>query len=104
MDVCDHERHFSVDAVERAPSSSLLLYACLATAARHLSQTNNSVPPNAADQYHEQCIAILLPVVENTDFKINIEILLASTVILRCFEQLSCVSILFESLVKRIVY
>ncbi|KAB8222372.1 hypothetical protein BDV33DRAFT_189792 [Aspergillus novoparasiticus] len=89
MDVCDHERHFSVDAVERAPSSSLLLYACLATAARHLSQTNNSVPPNAADQYHEQCIAILLPVVENTDFKINIEILLASTVILRCFEQLS---------------
>ncbi|KAB8238737.1 Zn(II)2Cys6 transcription factor [Aspergillus alliaceus] len=89
LDVCDHERHFSVHAVERAPSCSLLLYACLATAACHLSHTNNSVPPNTADQYHEQCIAILLPVVENTDFKTSIEILLASTVILRFFEQIS---------------
>ncbi|KAE8348815.1 hypothetical protein BDV28DRAFT_152470 [Aspergillus coremiiformis] len=89
LDVCDHEKHFSVEAVERAPSCSLLLYACLATAARHLSHTNHSVSPNTADQYHEQCIAILLPVVENPDFKISIEILLASTVILRFFEQLS---------------
>ncbi|KAB8069755.1 hypothetical protein BDV29DRAFT_198474 [Aspergillus leporis] len=89
LDVCDHERHFAVDAVERAPSCSLLLYACLATAAHHLSHTNNSVPPNTADQYHEQCIAILLPVVENSEFNISIEILLASTVILRFFEQIS---------------
>ncbi|KAF7592130.1 hypothetical protein BBP40_000678 [Aspergillus hancockii] len=89
LDVCDHEMHFSVDAVERAPSCSLLLYACLATAARHLSHTNNSVPPTTADQYHEQCIAILLPVVESSDFNIRIEILLASTVILRFFEQIS---------------
>ncbi|KAH8429113.1 uncharacterized protein LDX57_006783 [Aspergillus melleus] len=89
MDVCDHERHFSTMVVERAPSCALLLYACLAIAARHLSHTTNTIPSNAADGYHERCIAILLPVLENSDFKISIEILLASTVILRFFEQLS---------------
>ena len=76
--------------VERAPSCALLLYACLAIAARHLSHTTNTIPSNAADGYHERCIAILLPVLENSDFSISIEILLASTVILRFFEQLSC--------------
>lgn len=90
LDVYNTHRHFSVDAVERAPSSSLLLYACLATSARHLSHTTNSVPSEVADGYHERCIAILLPVLENRDFNISIEILLASTVTLRFFEQISC--------------
>ncbi|KAA8645357.1 uncharacterized protein ATNIH1004_006776 [Aspergillus tanneri] len=89
MDVCDHEKHFSTDVVERAPSCPLLLYACLAIAARHLSHTTNTVPSSTADGYHERCIAILLPVLENSEFKIGIEILLASTVILRFFEQIS---------------
>jgi hypothetical protein len=78
--------------VERAPSYPLLLYACLATAARHLSHTTNLVPPNTADEYHEKCIAILLPGLGNWESKIGLEILLASTVILRFFEQLSCTS------------
>jgi hypothetical protein len=82
--------HFSVDVVERAPSCPLLLYACLAIAARHLSHTKNSVPPNIADEYHERCIAILLPALENRNFGISIEVVLASTVILRFFEQISC--------------
>ncbi|KAF7585149.1 hypothetical protein BBP40_012101, partial [Aspergillus hancockii] len=89
LDVCDHERHFSVHVVERAPSCKLLLYTCLATAARHLSRTNHSISPNIADKYHEQCIAILLDVLHDTEFKISFEILLASTVILRLFEQIS---------------
>ncbi|RJE25362.1 hypothetical protein PHISCL_02325 [Aspergillus sclerotialis] len=89
LDVYNTGRHFSVDAVERAPSSSLLLYACLATSARHLSHTTHSVPSEVADGYHERCIAILLPVLENKDFNISIEILLASTVTLRFFEQIS---------------
>ncbi|KAF9895239.1 hypothetical protein FE257_000141 [Aspergillus nanangensis] len=86
LDVCDHERHFSTDVVESAPGCPLLLYACLATAARYLS---SSVPPRTADEYHERCIAILLPGLEHRDFQINIEILLAATVILRFFEQIS---------------
>ncbi|KAL2841697.1 hypothetical protein BJY01DRAFT_7795 [Aspergillus pseudoustus] len=89
LDSCDYERQFSTDVVERAPSYPLLLYACLATAARHLSHTTNLVPPNTADEYHEKCIAILLPGLGNWESKIGLEILLASTVILRFFEQIS---------------
>ncbi|KAL4949015.1 hypothetical protein BDW69DRAFT_83036 [Aspergillus filifer] len=89
LDSCDHERQFSMDIVERAPSYPLLLYACLATAARHLSQTTNLVPPNTADEYHEKCIAILLPGLGNWESRIGLDILLASTVILRFFEQIS---------------
>ncbi|GKZ32664.1 hypothetical protein AbraIFM66950_002197 [Aspergillus brasiliensis] len=89
LDVCDHERHFSLDVVERAPTNPLLLYACLAIAARHLSHTNHNIPPNTADEYHERCIGILLPVLENKEIEISIDILLASTVILRFFEQIS---------------
>ncbi|KAL4869706.1 hypothetical protein BDV12DRAFT_74996 [Aspergillus spectabilis] len=89
LDSCDYERQFSMDVVERAPSYPLLLYACLATAARHLSQTTNLVPPNTADEYHEKCISILLPGLGNWESRIGLDILLASTVILRFFEQIS---------------
>ncbi|OOF90985.1 hypothetical protein ASPCADRAFT_155717 [Aspergillus carbonarius ITEM 5010] len=89
LDVCDHERHFSLDVVERAPANPLLLYACLAIAARHLSHTNHTIPPNTADEYHERCIGILLPLLENREVEISMDILLASTVILRFFEQIS---------------
>ncbi|KAL4917136.1 hypothetical protein BDW62DRAFT_90614 [Aspergillus aurantiobrunneus] len=89
LDSCDHEKQFSVNVVERAPSYPLLLYACLATAARHLSQTTNLIPPNTADEYHEKCIAILLPGLGNWESRIGLDILLASTVILRFFEQIS---------------
>ena len=89
LDVSDNERHFSIYAVEAASSSPLLLYACLATAACHLSYTNKSVYPSVADKYHEKCISILLPAVKTINFNIGIDIILASTVILRCLEQLS---------------
>ncbi|RAK77083.1 Zn(II)2Cys6 transcription factor [Aspergillus fijiensis CBS 313.89] len=89
LDVCDDQSHFSVDVAERAPSHPLLLYACLAISARHLSYTNHAVPPETADEYHERCIRILKSVLENRDFGISIEILLTSTVILRFFEQIS---------------
>ncbi|KAE8148077.1 hypothetical protein BDV25DRAFT_168683 [Aspergillus avenaceus] len=89
LDINDHEKYFSLEVTERSTSCSLLLYACLATAARHLSQTNNSVPLSTADHYHERCIEILLPAVESPNFQISIEVLLASTVVLRLFEQIS---------------
>ncbi|RAL11918.1 Zn(II)2Cys6 transcription factor [Aspergillus homomorphus CBS 101889] len=89
LDVCDSQSHFSVDVAERAPAHPLLLYACLAISARHLSYTNNTVPPETADGYHERCIEILKTVLENRDYGISIDILLTSTVILRFFEQIS---------------
>lgn len=84
------DTHFSADVVERAPSCPLLLNACLAVSARHLSHTTRAVGPDAADGYHEQCIAILLPVLENRGAEISFDVLLAATVTLRLFEQLSC--------------
>lgn len=89
LDVYNSDTHFSVDVVERAPSCPLLLYACLAISARHLSHTTGTVRPQVADGYHERCIEILLPVLENRG-EISIDILLAATVILRFFEQISC--------------
>lgn len=94
LDVCDPQRHFSVHVVQRAPTSPLLLYACLAIAARQLSLTSGSVLPETADDYHERCVAILLPMLENADFDHHIHILLSSTVILRLFEQISCMFLL----------
>lgn len=92
LDVYNTDNHFSVDLVERAPSSPLLLNACLAVAARHLSHTANTVSPDAADGHHERCIVYLLPVLENGAADISIDTLLAATVTLRLFEQISCTS------------
>ncbi|KAJ5096374.1 Protein of unknown function DUF3468, partial [Penicillium alfredii] len=89
LDACDPERHFSTDVVERASQSPLLLYACIAVSACHLSRTTNSIAPDVADAYHERCISIMLPVLDKPEFEIGIDILLSSTTILRFFEQIS---------------
>lgn len=74
---------------ERALHSPLLLYACLAVSASHLYRTTNNIPSDVAHDYHERCISIMLPVLDKPEFKISIDLLLASTVILRFFEQIS---------------
>ncbi|KAJ5580274.1 uncharacterized protein N7459_006259 [Penicillium hispanicum] len=89
LDAGDPEWHFSADVARRASQSPLLLYACLAVSACHLSRTTNTIPPNVADSYHERCVSIMLPVLEKPEFEIAIDILLSSTVILRFFEQIS---------------
>ena len=58
----------------------------------HLSRTANTISPDVADSYHERCVAIMLPVLEKPEFEIGIDILLSSTVILRFFEQISCMN------------
>ncbi|KAF7715907.1 Fungal Zn(2)-Cys(6) binuclear cluster domain-containing protein [Penicillium ucsense] len=90
LDAGDPERHFCADAVGRASESPLLLYACLAVSACHLSRTTHSIAPDVADSYHERCVSIMLPVLDNSNYEISIDILLSSTVILRFFEQISC--------------
>ncbi|KAJ5807642.1 hypothetical protein N7447_011098, partial [Penicillium robsamsonii] len=90
LDAFNPERHFSTDVIERATQSPLLLYACLAVSACHLSRTTNSIAGDVAHGYHERCISIMLPVLDKPQFEIGIEILLSSTVILRFFESISC--------------
>ncbi|KXG51815.1 Protein of unknown function DUF3468 [Penicillium griseofulvum] len=89
LDAFNPERHFSTDVIERATQSPLLLYACLAVSACHLSRTTNSIAGDVAHGYHERCISIMLPVLDKPEFEIGIEILLSSTVILRFFESIS---------------
>lgn len=90
LDACDPGRHFTTDVVERAIQYPLLRYACLAVSACHLSRTKHTIPPDIAHEYHERCVSIILPILDKPEFEIGIEILLASTVILRFFEQISC--------------
>lgn len=90
LDAGDPERHFCADVAGRASSSPLLLYACLAVSACHLSRTANTISPEVADSYHERCVSIMLPVLDKPEFEIGLDILLSSTVILRFFEQISC--------------
>ncbi|KAJ5853210.1 hypothetical protein N7534_005753 [Penicillium rubens] len=89
LDAFNPERHFSTDVIERATQSPLLLYACLAVSACHLSRTTNSIACEVAHAYHERCISIMLPVLDKPEFMIGIDILLSSTVILRFFESIS---------------
>lgn len=50
------------------------------------------MPSEVADEYHERCIGILLPILEDETFRTSLDTLLAATVILRLFEQISCAS------------
>lgn len=92
LDVCDNERHFATDVVSRASSSSLLLYACLSISALHLARTARTFTEELAESYHERCVAILIPMLNPLDHRQDLDILLASTVILRLFEQMCCTS------------
>lgn len=94
LDAGDPEGHIYSDVAGRASRSPLLLYACLAVSACHLSRTGNPISPEVADSYHERCVSIMLPALENPEFEIAIDILLSSTVVLRFFEQMTCA--LFE--------
>ncbi|OIW30422.1 hypothetical protein CONLIGDRAFT_713069 [Coniochaeta ligniaria NRRL 30616] len=90
FDVCDNERHFATDVVSRASSSSLLLYACLSVSALHLALTAHTFTEQLAESYHERCVAVLIPMLDHLDHRQDLDILLASTVLLRLFEQMCC--------------
>lgn len=90
LDAGDPEGHIYSDVAGRASQSPLLLYACLAVSACHLSRTGSPISPEVADSYHERCVSIMLPALENSKFEIGIDILLSSTVVLRFFEQMTC--------------
>jgi len=86
IDLTDPERQFQEEVPRRALASPILLNAILAVSARHLSRIRG-YDPYAADQYHQECLAHLIPVLNDTAAVLD-ENLLAATVILRTFEEL----------------
>jgi hypothetical protein len=65
------------------------LNACLALSARQLARTQ-SFSSETADYYRGHCIEILIPLLSNPALHQDIDVMLASIVILRLEEQISC--------------
>ena len=87
FDYCDPQNTFATSVVQRAVDSPTLLYAILATSARHLSVTSG-YDAYVADQYHRECLALLIPILNDSSALLD-EALCAATVILRLFEEIS---------------
>ena len=86
IDSTDNERHFAIDASERALRNPILLYAILAYAARHLARVAD-FDGTVLDDYHVKCLELLIPALDN-DVGDYAE-LLAAIVVLRLFEQIT---------------
>lgn len=87
FDYCDPQKTFAASVAQRAAASPPLLYAILATSARHLSMTSNH-DAYTAEMYHRECLALLIPVLNDSTAALD-EALFASTVILRLYEEMS---------------
>ncbi|SPO03269.1 uncharacterized protein DNG_05951 [Cephalotrichum gorgonifer] len=90
FDYCDPENTFATSVSQRALSSPPLLYAILATSARHLGVTTGGRHNDGylADQYHRECLALLIPILDDSTAAFD-ESLFAATVILRLYEEIS---------------
>jgi hypothetical protein len=86
LDVCDPHRHFSSVVPDLATRSPVLLNAALAASAHHLSRVTD-YDPLVADMYHERCVELLIPLLDELSF-VPDEIV-AATVLLRLYEQMS---------------
>lgn len=93
LDVCDPGRHFSTVVPELATTSNLLLHAILAVSAHHLSRTTD-FDPTVAEDYHERCVELLIPILDDS-FAVADEVV-AATVLLRFYEQMSSAVIGFD--------
>ncbi|KAH8650565.1 hypothetical protein BGZ60DRAFT_473863 [Tricladium varicosporioides] len=87
FDYCDPRNTFATSVVQQAVNSPTLLYAILATSARHLSMTSD-FDAYLADKYHRECLALLINIVGDNSALLD-EALCAATVILRLFEEIS---------------
>lgn len=78
---------FTTDVLRLAPFCPVLLYSILALSAIHLNRTAE-YDVNEAEEYHEKCIELLLPLVEDKRV-ITDGAVLASSVLLRFYEEIS---------------
>lgn len=93
LEVCDPGRHFSTVVPELATTSKLLLHAILAVSAHHLSRTAD-FDPSVAEDYHETCVELLIPILD--DSVAVADEVVAATVLLRFYEQMSSAVIGFD--------
>ncbi|KAK0119490.1 hypothetical protein ONS95_010938 [Cadophora gregata] len=89
LDLCDPNQHFQVEVPKRAPKYPVLLKAILALSARQLMLTNRASESNeiAARQYYDQCIKLLIPMLDNVITRAD-ETLFAALIILRVLEEI----------------
>ncbi|EON65868.1 hypothetical protein W97_05110 [Coniosporium apollinis CBS 100218] len=82
LDCTDASRQFTLKIPALVKTSPILLHAVISFAARHLGDND------AAQQAHDRCIELLIPLL-NSDSVANDDLLLCAIVILRVFEQLN---------------
>jgi hypothetical protein len=87
FDYCDPQNTFATLVVQQAVKSPTLLYAILATSARHLSMISD-FDAYLADKYHRECLELLIHIVGDSSALLD-DALCAATVILRLFEEIS---------------
>jgi hypothetical protein len=80
-------RHFTLIVPRLARGHPILLKAICAASARHLTGLQQC-DPAIADEFHEQCIRLLIPALSDPDVAAD-DPILAALVILRIYEQLT---------------
>lgn len=106
--MCDPERHFTMIVPQRANHCPALLYAIYATSARHISRLKQdrtesyylgrripNIRADSAVEYHTRCIEHLVALFDHPHAAFD-ENLLAASVILRLYEELDGIVILFN--------
>ncbi|KAF9883049.1 hypothetical protein FE257_004303 [Aspergillus nanangensis] len=83
------DRHFTTEIPRRALHTPILLNAILAVSSLHQSRLwNLSTSSLAAEEYHRDCVMLMLEMLDRMKEPIN-ELLLATAVILRVYEQMN---------------
>jgi hypothetical protein len=78
---------FTTEVLRLAPFCPVLLYSLLALSAIHMNRVAE-YDINEAEEYHERCIELLLPMLNEKE-AITDGALLASSVLLRFYEEIS---------------
>ncbi|KAH0343701.1 hypothetical protein KCU83_g8695, partial [Aureobasidium melanogenum] len=84
LDVCDITARFANEVPVRAMNSPMLLYAVLAISAGH--QAGSDEDRHEASEYHGKCLELVIPALSQPERCFD-DILLATIVCLRCYEE-----------------
>lgn len=87
VDVCDQKCHFGSEVPQRAVHYPVLLYAIFALASLHRN-TLLGIEDTVPEEYHNQCLQLLIPVLDDPQGVVD-ENFLAAVVILRSYEEMS---------------
>lgn len=88
LDVCDMCQSFETVVPPRAGRCRILLNAIFALSAKHLAHTTPDYDPYASDRYHQECLNVLIPMLQHEHHTMSDENLFAATIILRMWEEM----------------